>query len=202
MHYTAIIGAMDEEIAGLVEKMEEVQELTPGRMGFPLYSGKLSGKPVLVARCGIGKVNAALCTQYLIDHYPIKAIINSGVAGALSSEIRIGDLVISNAALHHDFDAIFFGYKKGVIPRMETSTFTADAELVRIAAEHGQAVMGPQRVHTGLVVSGDMFVAGSEQKQRILHDFPEAMCVEMEGSACCPCGVSESDTFCNSTGHV
>ncbi len=183
MQYTAIIGAMDEEVTGLVEKMEDVKEIKPGTMDFPLYIGKLKGKPVIAARCGIGKVNAALCTQYLIDHYPIRALINSGVAGAISSDVKIGDLVISTAALHHDFDAVFFGYAKGVIPRMQTSKFTADPKLVEIAYDQGQTVLGAERVHQGLIVSGDVFVAGSEQKHRILQDFPEAMCVEMEGSA-------------------
>jgi adenosylhomocysteine nucleosidase len=174
---------MDVEVAGLRERLQDVEEVPTKGMDFPLYTGMFGEVPVLLARCGIGKVNAALCTQYLIDHFPIAAVINSGVAGALQPGVKIGDLVVSNAAMYHDFDVIFFGYPKGVIPGLSTSTFAADERLVHLALQHGTNVLGESRVHTGLIVSGDQFVAGSEQKQSILRHFPEALCVEMEGSA-------------------
>lgn len=183
MQYTAVIGAMEEEIVGLLKGLQNIEQIEPGTMDFPLYKGLLGGKPVLVARCGIGKVNAALCTQYLIDKFPIQAIINSGVAGAINPDVRIGDLVVSTSALYHDFDAKFFGYPKGAIPRMAISEFSADGNLVKLALQESRAVMGHERVHSGLIVSGDQFVAGSTGKQSIVKDFPEAMCVEMEGAA-------------------
>jgi len=108
MQYTAVIGAMDVEVAGLRERLQDVEEVPTKGMDFPLYTGMFGEVPVLLARCGIGKVNAALCTQYLIDHFPIAAVINSGVAGALQPGVKIGDLVVSNAAMYHDFDVIFF----------------------------------------------------------------------------------------------
>lgn len=183
MKYVAVIGAMDVELEGLRENLKNPQQIAPEPLDFPLYTGTIGEVPVLLARCGIGKVNAAVCTQYLIDNYPLRAIINSGVAGALSAKIKIGDLVVSRAALHHDFDVTFLDYPKGVIPKLPTSRFPADDQLVQLALGEGKKVLGEGRVHQGLVVSGDQFVAGSKQKQVILASFPEALCVEMEGSA-------------------
>ena len=128
-----IIGAMDEEVSKLKELMSDVIVETKASMDF--YKGKLKGKDVVIVRSGIGKVNAAICTQILVDKYSVDAVINTGIAGSLNASIDIGDIVLSEDALQHDMDATGFGYEPGVIPRMETSVFKADNMLRKIAKE-------------------------------------------------------------------
>ena len=120
-----IIGAMDEEVAMLKEKLTEVQVETKAAMDF--YKGKLEGKDVVVVRSGIGKVNAAICTQILIDQYNVRRIINTGIAGSLRSSIDIGDIVLSRDAMQHDMDATGFGYKVGQIRRWRNPCSKATA---------------------------------------------------------------------------
>ena len=111
-----IIGAMEEEVEKLKEQMTEVRVQAKASMEF--YRGKLKGREVVVVRSGIGKVNAAICTQILADDYQVDGIINTGIAGSLRAEINIGDIVISTDAVQHDMDAVAFGYKPGQIPRI------------------------------------------------------------------------------------
>ena len=114
-----IIGAMEEEVEALRAKLSSAEKLTKASMDF--YSGVLNGHQVVIVRSGIGKVNAGICTQILADLFHVDAVINTGIAGSLKAEINIGDIVISTDAVQHDMDATGFGYKPGVIPRMETS---------------------------------------------------------------------------------
>lgn len=179
----AIIGAMNEEVEALTEMLTDVQEQPTTFIDLPVKTGNLAGQPVIVARCGIGKVNAALATQYIIDRFAPNYIINTGVAGGVHDKVRIGDLVLGNESLQHDFDAQNFGYPKGVIPRLKSSIFTADSNLIQIARKAAQLVFGKEKVHQGLIVSGDQFVSSSQQKQEILAAFPATYCVEMEGAA-------------------
>lgn len=175
-----IIGAMEEEVTALREKLADGKMLRKASMDF--YSGTFNGVEAVVVRSGIGKVNAGICTQILADIYGVDAVINTGIAGSLKAEINIGDIVISTDALQHDMDATGFGYEPGVIPRMETSCFRADAELVEKArAACEEAVPGIQ-VFTGRVVSGDQFISDKKVKARIIGQFG-GMCTEMEGAA-------------------
>ncbi len=107
-----IIGAMEEEVSGLKEKMKTEKTLKRASMEF--CQGTLDNKEVVVVRCGIGKVNAAICTQILVDEFKVNAIINTGIAGSLKNEINIGDIVLSSDTLQHDMDATGFGYEYGV----------------------------------------------------------------------------------------
>ena len=104
MKKLGIIGAMEEEVARLKEHMTEVA--VTERASLTFYEGKLNGLPVVVVRSGIGKVNAALCTQQLVDLFGIDAVINTGIAGSLNAKIDIGDIVLSTDALEHDMDAV------------------------------------------------------------------------------------------------
>ena len=128
-----IIGAMDEEVARLKEKMEQVTVVEKASMAF--YKGLLSGKEVIVVRSGIGKVNAAVCAQILIGELGATALINTGIAGSLDAAIDIGDVVLSSDVVHHDMDAVGFGYPAGQIPRMDVLSFEADARLRQTAKE-------------------------------------------------------------------
>ena len=176
----AIIGAMDEEVAMLKEKMTEVQVESRACMEF--YKGKLEGKDTVVVRSGIGKVNAAMCAQILADRYAPSCIINTGIAGSLDARINIGDIVLSTDTMQHDVDAREFGYPLGQIPRMETLAFEADENLRKLAKEVCEEVNPDIQVFEGRVASGDQFVADKETKERIIEN-TQAYCTEMEGAA-------------------
>lgn len=179
MKNIGIIGAMAEEIALIKEKMDIIS--SKEIVGLEFHMGKMHGKTVVLVCSGIGKVNAATCTQALIDMYGVDYIINVGVAGGLAAELDIGDVVISSDLVHHDMDCVGFGYEPGIIPRLETSFFVADAELVRIAKEACEAVTD-KKAFVARIGSGDQFVSDSQAKARIWNTF-EAYCVEMEGAA-------------------
>jgi len=180
MKKIGIIGAMEEEINILKSWMQEVTVKTIASMEF--NEGVLKGKDVIVVRSGIGKVNAAVCTQILADIYHIDAVINTGVAGSLHSEINIADIVLSTDALQHDVDATGFGYKIGEIPRMDTSIFKANEQMVKLAEEVCAEVIPEVGVFAGRVVSGDQFISNSDKKEWLIKNF-EGYCTEMEGAA-------------------
>lgn len=175
-----IIGAMDEEVNKLKELMTDVSITKKASMDF--YKGKLLNKDVVVVRSGIGKVNAGICTQILIDLFEIDAVINTGIAGSLNADIDIGDIVLSTDALQHDMDATGFGYDPGVIPRMDSSTFIADEKLRGIAKECCLKVNPDIKVFEGRVVSGDQFISDRAVKDKIVNRF-SGFCTEMEGAA-------------------
>lgn len=175
-----IIGAMDEEVEQIVDVMQVLKEETKAAMIFK--SGKLSGKDIVVVRSGIGKVNAAICTQILVDDFGVDYVINTGIAGSLKAEIDIADIVISDDVLHHDVDATGFGYPAGQIPRMDTLSFKADERLVKLAQEACRKVLPNIGTHVGRVVSGDQFISDKQVKGRIRDNF-EGFCTEMEGAA-------------------
>lgn len=180
MQKIGIIGAMDEEVSILKEHMEGTQ--VTKKAGMEFYHGMLDGKDVVIVKSGIGKVNAALCTQILIDVYEIDTVINTGVAGSLNKEINIADIVLSTDAIQHDVDVTNWEYRHGEIPRMETSTFVADKTLVDMAQKVCKEVNPEIQVFTGRVVSGDQFICDKEKKNWIASYF-NAQCTEMEGAA-------------------
>ena len=179
----AIVGAMDEEINSLGQKLKEAEEHSVRFGKFPLLTGRLNNCSVVIARSGIGKVNVSLTTQHLIDRFPLKAIINTGVAGGLHPRVALGDLIISRDSVQHDFDTGQLGYPRGVIPRLESSVFTADPQLVEKAVKVAQRILAAEQIHQGLIISGDQFVSSQEQKKTLRSFFPAALCVEMEGAA-------------------
>lgn len=175
-----IIGAMEEEVAALKEDM--IVEETVEQASMVFCRGVLCGKEVVVVRSGIGKVNAGICAQILVDRFHVDTLINTGIAGSLDAKIDIGDLVISTDALHHDMDAVNFGYEPGQIPRMDVLAFPADEELVKKAVEANQKANPEIHTFTGRVASGDQFIAAGDVKDRIAEGF-HPLCVEMEGAA-------------------
>ena len=175
-----IIGAMDEEVAKIKEHMEQIEERTIASMDF--LKGTVKGHPVVVVRSGIGKVNAAICTQILADVYGVDAVINTGIAGSLNADINIGDIVLSTDALEHDMDAVAFGYPVGQIPRMDTLSFTADEKLRKIAKETCERVNADVSVFEGRVVIGDQFISDKAKKEWLVENFA-GYCTEMEGAA-------------------
>lgn len=175
-----IIGAMEEEVSGLKEKMKTEKTLKRASMEF--CQGTLDNKEVVVVRCGIGKVNAAICTQILVDEFKVNAIINTGIAGSLKNEINIGDIVLSSDTLQHDMDATGFGYEVGQIPQMEESVFKGDLNMIQTAEDCCKREIPEVGVHVGRVVSGDQFISDKEKKNWLLNTF-QGFCTEMEGAA-------------------
>ena len=175
-----IIGAMEEEVAALKAEMEIEEMLEKASMTFA--KGSLCGKDVVVVRSGIGKVNAGICAQILVDMFGVDALINTGVAGSLDADINIGDIVISTDAVQHDMDATTFGDPVGQIPRLDTFSFPADAKLVEAARLANEEVNTDIHTFTGRVVSGDQFIAGNEKKDYLVRTF-DGKCAEMEGAA-------------------
>lgn len=174
-----IIGAMEEEVETLLGLMEEKRESE--RAGSRFFDGTLEGLPVTVVQCGVGKVNAALCTQILCDCFGVTHLVNTGIAGSLCADLDIGDLVVSQDSMYHDVDAVAFGYPMGQVPGMDVISFPADDALIGYAFAAAEAV-NPGHTKIGRVASGDQFVASKEVKQRII-DLTKGLCTEMEGAA-------------------
>lgn len=175
-----IIGAMETEVAKLKELMTEVDVVKAASMEF--YKGKLNGVEAVVVQAGIGKVNAACCTQVLIDRFPVSCVINTGVAGSLRAEINIGDIVLSTDAVEHDMDVSALGYAPGQVPGMKVEAFSADAKLRNVAKESCLAVNPDISVYEGRIVTGDQFVSSREKKDWLIKTF-DGSCTEMEGAA-------------------
>lgn len=176
-----IIGAMDIEIEALVAQMTAKEQIDINHLKF--FKGQLFGKEVVIVKCGVGKVNAAICTQTMILNFKVQKVINTGIAGATGAGLSIYDFVISTEAVHHDFDTQFFGYKLGQVPGLP-ETFKADSELVEkvYKAFDNTSFAKEHKIKKGLVASGDQFIAGGEKKNFIVSNFhPE--CVEMEGAS-------------------
>ena len=174
-----IIGAMSQEVEALVAAMDNCAEQTVA--GSRFFEGTLEGLPAVVVQCGIGKVNAALCAQILCSNYQVTHLVNTGIAGSLSPELDIADLVISQDAMYHDFDCVHFGYAYGQVPGMDTLTFPADETLMAWAFAAAEAV-NPGHARIGRVASGDQFIASKERKDFIIEK-TQALCTEMEGAA-------------------
>ena len=127
------------------------------------YKGTLAGKEVVVVKCGVGKVNAAICTQILVSVFGVSALVNTGVAGSLNNDINICDIVVSTSALEHDMDVTPLGYAKGVIPDMDQSEFKADENLIKLAKNSAEEAGLDVKIFEGKVVSGDQFIGTHEE---------------------------------------
>lgn len=180
MGKTGIIGAMEVEVNVLKKDMKIIREVKKAGMNF--CEGTLCGREAVVVRSGIGKVNAAVCTQILIDEFGVTEVVNTGIAGSLKAEINIGDLVISTDLVHHDMDAVGFGYPLGQIPQMDVFSFAADDRLAALAKKACEEVNPEIQVFQGRIVSGDQFVSDQTVKEKISENF-DGYCTEMEGAA-------------------
>ena len=180
MKKAGIIGAMEIEVALLKEQMTE--KTVTVKAGMEFCEGLLQGMPAVVVRSGVGKVNAAACTQILADVFGVDAIINTGVAGSLDPRINIGDFVISSDVMHHDVDATLFGYAPGEVPQLGCVSFAADEDLADETEAACKRAAPDRQTFRGRVVSGDQFIVSREKKNEIAAVFG-GMCTEMEGAA-------------------
>ena len=198
MNLIGIIGAMEEEVSQLKEKMTDVRITKKAEMEF--CKGILNGKAVVVVRSGIGKVNAGICAQILVDDYQVDCIINTGIAGSLKNEINIGDIVVSTDTVQHDMDATGFGYPLGQIPRMDTLAFPADEKLIALAG----SLPGGDPGDTGLRGTGGQrrsVCVGPGIKGANQQKFPGILHGD-GGSRHCPGSLSESCALRGSAGHL
>ncbi|ERJ13722.1 5'-methylthioadenosine/S-adenosylhomocysteine nucleosidase [Haloplasma contractile] len=173
-----IIGAMDQEVSVLRDKMENMTKKVIKAIEF--YSGAINGKSVVLLKSGIGKVNASVATTILFEHYDIDLVINIGSAGGLKSEAMIGDIVISTEVAHHDVDVTVFNYEYGQVPHMPLF-YKSEERLVELMEDilDGEGF----NYHKGLIVSGDSFMNTERQLVNIRTHFRNVVAVEMEASA-------------------
>lgn len=175
-----IIGAMEEEIAHFTHKFTIVEKFTLGKNQY--VEGKYGLCDVFLTKAGVGKVNAAVAAQKMIDIFHVDVILFTGVAGAVNPAYEIGDVVISTSCQQHDIDASPLGFPRGTIPMFDgPSVFEADPYWRNIIKEAALELEGG-KVHEGKVVSGDQFVADTAAVERLQSIF-QADCVEMEGAA-------------------
>ena len=181
MKKLGIIGAMTVEVETLKEQLQDLK--VSQYADVACYEGILEGLPCVVVQCGVGKVNAAMCTQILCACFGVTHIVNTGVAGSLCADLDIGDFVISKEGIYHDFDChvINPNYVVGQVPGMSVRAFPADSQLIEMAMYAAEQVhSGHARV--GTVASGDQFICDKGQKEQIIAN-TGALCTEMEGAA-------------------
>ena len=180
----AIIGAMDCEVELLKNMLSDAETVEAGR--FFILKGKIGTHDVIVAKSGVGKVCAASCTQFIIDKFSPVCIINTGIAGGLADNLSVGDVVIAEELVQHDFDASDLGYAKGYmcngINPDRPTVYYADKELIEIFENTAKKYMQNGKTHRGIIASGDMFVGNKAKKLEIKKLF-NATAAEMEGAA-------------------
>ena len=173
-----IIGAMDIEVNILIEKLSG--EAKKSISGIDFSSGFIGEREVVVAKCGIGKINAAMCAEAMILNYSPDIIINTGIAGSLSKDLSVLDVAVAKAVVEHDFDISFCGDPKGKVPGIETVEIPCDA-AISLAIEGIVKQLGVKCVR-GVIASGDQFICSEDKKDAIASCFSAVAC-EMEGGA-------------------
>lgn len=171
-----IIVAEIEEMNAIKEIMENINYIDI--YNLKIYTGKINSKDLLLVRGGVGKVNAARVCQIITDKFNLECIINVGSAGGLNENLNIGDIVVGEKLVQHDFDVSAFGREKGFIP--ETGKFfESDKNLLEKCKNIN---IDNQKIVTGIIGSGDIFLTNSILKEKIKQEF-NCDCVEMEGAA-------------------
>lgn len=173
-----IIGAMEQEVVTLREKIEGCQTLSLA--GCEIYTGKMNGVYVALLKSGIGKVAAAIGTTLLLEHCKPDVVINTGSAGGLDPRLNVGDIVVSTEVRYHDADVTAFGYEPGQMAQCPPA-FIADAKLIETTEACVKAL--DMNAVRGLICSGDAFINGAEPLARIKTTFPNVAAVEMEAAA-------------------
>ncbi len=175
MNRVGLIFAMREELDAVLKNMKVVNEYKIFDLSF--YECEYNNKFCILAESGIGKVNAARCTQIMIDNIKVDYILNVGVAGSVSKSVRIGDIVIGDKLIQHDFDLRPFNYERGYIPNVG-KYIPCDEYLVRATSN----IKIDTKTHVGTIASGDIFITESLMGEKINTKF-DALCVEMEGAS-------------------
>ena len=175
----AIIGAMEEEVTILRDKVENREETVIA--GCEYSTGTINEIDVVLLKSGIGKVNAALSTAILLERFQPDYVINTGSAGGFHPDLNVGDAIISSEVRHHDVDVTAFGYEYGQVPNLPAA-YQADEKLVEIAEQSAQEVTD-MKVAKGLIATGDSFMNDPVRVEFVREKFPELMAAEMEAAA-------------------
>lgn len=173
-----IVGAMDIEVESLVSKLADKTSETVS--GITFYKGFLEGKSAVIAKCGIGKVFAAICAETMIVRYSPKLLINTGVGGALAEDLSTGDIIIASRLCQHDMDTSAIGDPVGLVSGINKIYFDADERGCNILLEAAKRLNLKARL--GTIATGDKFIASKEDKERIFSTFSADAC-EMEGGS-------------------
>ena len=192
----ALVAAMQQELAALASALQ--LHAIEHHAGRAFHVGRLDGHEVVLVRSGIGKVAAAATALLLADRYAVDALVLTGVAGALSPSVAVGDVVVARELLQHDMDASPL-FKRHEVPLTGRARFPTDADLSdalldaavkalqaeRIGLDSSFAALGIGQpvVREGLVVSGDRFVCTAPERAALRAELPDALAVEMEGAA-------------------
>ena len=166
-----IIGAMVPEVEGIISKMENKREEGFGGISFTL--GEIFGKRVVIARCGIGKVFAALCAQTMILKYSPSLIVNTGVGGAVAADLKTGDVVVAQSLCQHDMDTSAIGDPKGLVSGINIIYFEADKRASEILLSKAKEMGLSARA--GRIATGDRFIASKEDKEIIREEIIKAL---------------------------
>ena len=173
-----IIGAMSVETQGLLAEMTDTKTHTVS--GVIYTEGKLCGRDVVVATCGVGKVFAAICAEAMILRFGVTALLNTGVAGGLSPMLEVGDVVVADEVVQHDMNTTALGDPQGLLSGINVVKIKADEHLTKALCEATAAL--DYNGIVGTVASGDLFVAKQKTKEGLVADFDAVAC-EMEGAA-------------------
>lgn len=174
-----IIGAMDVEVNGLVEKMTINEESVISSIKY--YKGTIHGKNVVIAKCNPGKVNAAICAQTMILKFSPDVIINSGVAGGLDKKLGICDVAIATDVVEHDMDTTPLGEPLGFISGIDKIHIPANEKVCSLLEKSAKTLENTV-VKVGTIASGDIFLNDNNIKNKIVENF-SAICGEMEGGS-------------------
>lgn len=176
---------MESEVELLQSLLENKECRKIGKHTY--FTGTLSGTPTVIARAGVGKVNAAVCTAAMILEFAPEYILNTGVAGALGKGITVGDVIIADSCVEYDLEYGALGDARGSIFYPDSTSeivMPADGELSDLLESAAREVSGGEfEVKRGVVATGDKFVSSNEAREDILSAFPDALCCEMEGAA-------------------
>ena len=174
-----VIGAMHIEVETIKSLMENKTAEKIG--GVEFVKGTLHGREIVIAVCGIGKVAAAMCTQIMILKYSPECIINTGVGGSLSTSLAIGDIAVAESLVQHDMDTSPLGDPVGLISGLNLVNIPADKRVAEILLK-GIETLDNVKGMTGVIASGDQFIASVERKKFITDNFGAIVC-EMEGAS-------------------
>ena len=180
MREYGIIAAMEEEMKEIKNIIQEIKEEKIYELTF--IKGKINDKDIVLVEAGVGKVNAARVTQILIDNFDIQAIINVGSAGSANDELDIGDIVIGQKIVQHDFDITAFGHPKGYISNVGQYV-ESDAQLIKKMEQTINKLDQKEfKIKIGTIASGDIFCTELQMKNKIRTKF-NADAIEMEGAS-------------------
>lgn len=180
MSKIGIIVAMEEELESILDIMDNIEEKEI--YGLTFKTGQIEKNKIVVAKCGVGKVNASRVTQILIDTFNVKSVINVGAAGALNPFLNIGDIVIGEKLIQHDFDITAFDHDKGYITGVGNYIYSDSKLIEKFENAANNLKEKDYKIKKGIIATGDIFCTDIKMKNKIFSKF-DADCVEMEGAA-------------------